>query len=127
MRHRAAEWQAHSDDDDDDDDEVTVLEESSKLGNMDEVVETAPEGQGVNLQVRNSRDEKKGYRYGMDRPLLKLLETYCKDHDLDAKKMNLIFDGETVDCQTATPLSLEMEDDDVIDVVEAKKQGKNKK
>ena len=38
MRHRAAEWQAHSDDDDDDD-EVTVLEESSKLGNMEEVVE----------------------------------------------------------------------------------------
>jgi len=107
--------------DDDDDDEVIVVEEtSSKPCEAVQPAADPTDGQVVNLKVRNCEGKERGYRYGMDRPLLKLLETYCRDHDLEVKQVNLVFDGDTLDCHTATPESLDMEDEDVIDVVQAK-------
>ena len=56
-----------------------------------------------------------------DRPLEELLNKYCSDFNLDPKKMGLFFDGELLNIKVQTPTMLEMEDEDVVDVRELKK------
>ena len=46
-----------------------------------------------------------------------MLEKYCTDAGVDASRHTLCWDGENVNVDEETPNTLDMDDDDVIDVV----------
>ena len=50
------------------------------------------------------------------------MHKYCSDFGLDPTKFRLVFDGEVLNVKVQTAESLDIEDEDVIDVAEIKKK-----
>jgi hypothetical protein len=95
------------------DDDVCIVDEQPL--NVEDPV--CSDGEQVNFKVRNEQGHEKGYRYATNRLFRKLHQAYCREHGLEPAKLNLYFDGDKVDLDTATPASLEIEDEDVMDAV----------
>lgn len=70
----------------------------------------------ISVKVQgNNAESKKTFQVLKTEPLDKLMTAYCKFRKLPHSRLKFLFDGDEIR-GTETPIDLEMEDDDVIDV-----------
>ncbi|CAB4491708.1 ubiquitin-like protein [Rhizophagus irregularis] len=76
----------------------------------------------VNLKVQDYSKSETVYKVKKTKPLNKLKQVHCDRNGLDIKFMLFLFDGHQIK-DYDTPDSLEMENDDIIDIVCHQKGG----
>lgn len=74
------------------------------------------EANKINIKVQgNDADSKKTFQVLKTEPLEKLMKAYCEFRRLKRSKLKFVFDGDELS-GSETPVDLDMEDEDVIDV-----------
>ena len=89
--------------------------------------EAKPEGEAsehVNLKVCGQDGSVVQFKIKKATQLKKLMNAYCDRQGLDINQIRFRFDGTPIN-DTDSPLSLDMEDDDTIDVFTQQTGGKN--
>ncbi|KAL5460343.1 hypothetical protein EMCRGX_G033788 [Ephydatia muelleri] len=76
----------------------------------------------INLKVTGSDGSVVHFKIKKNTPLRKLMQAYCDRQGYQMNTVRFLFDGNTVG-PDATPLELEMEDDDTIEVFQAQTGG----
>jgi len=75
-----------------------------------------PDQDFIRLKAVSQDGESVVFKIRHETPLKKLMEAYCKNRGLAPAQIRFLYDGERIEGKS-TPTSLEMEDDDIIDVV----------
>ena len=76
----------------------------------------------LNIKVINSDGAEVYFKVKRDIKLKKLMDAYCKRQGMNSGSLRFNFDGERINPQS-TPLSLGMEDKDVIDALQEQTGG----
>ncbi|EGC32393.1 hypothetical protein DICPUDRAFT_155644 [Dictyostelium purpureum] len=89
--------------------------ENTKEENND-APDVKPEDNHINLKVKSANGAEIFFKIKRTTPLKKLMDAYCQRQGLQQGSVRFLFDGQRVK-DDATPISLDMDNDDAIDVV----------
>ena len=71
----------------------------------------------LNLKVETQHGEEIYFKMKYTSPLQKLMHAFCNRQGVDMNTVSFLFDGDEI-ISTETPLDLDMQDGDVIDVID---------
>jgi small ubiquitin-related modifier len=101
-------------------DNMDVVKDASHVGGGD-AVPVAPDD-SINLRVMSQNGSEVYFKLKKTTPLSKLMDTFCQRQGLNPDDCRFLYDGNRVRGEQ-TPKSLEMEDEDIVDVVQSQVGG----
>ncbi|KYQ90886.1 small ubiquitin-like protein [Tieghemostelium lacteum] len=81
----------------------------------DQPVDVKPSDEQINIKVINQANQEVYFKIKKTTPLRKLMDSYCSRQGVSQNSIRFLYDGQRLD-QNATPASLGMENNDIIDV-----------